>query len=707
MDDEVGKERRFLFGCQLCKEEGERPFKIDDCHSRNLRRHMTRCHPDHSLSKRRKTLSSSPTSTDQSSLFDSPVWRNMREAESSRQKTKDELNLALYCVDALLPFSELSNENSGLIALSRRFAGRKVQPLSAYNLKGKFFPAMTSFFREKVKNLSHQYVSLCVDGWTCKTTSKDSYLGVTAHTLRSSDSGDTQRLPVGIWEIRDRHTGENLLRVLILLLAHAGIDKDNVIQIVTDNGANVMKMSKLFFMERNGGWLLSRSYWGCCAHSLQRSVLILLDDSKVKTMIQTIRSTVQAFRQPGTIAKRQLRRVQDEAKVSPLVLLLDVNTRWNSTYCMLKRYKRIFRFVKQAVEELNMHVALIDEDLIEKVLSVLKPFKRATTRLSHEQASSLSHCAIVIKKLFDEIGEQPEEVLDEDKGDDEGLYDGTDFHDYSVPPACEVDHSEMSDEMAGVEEATMQESTSGEWTSDFREHINALKKKIVHDMSKRFRHILNQCCDTTLATLYLTPTHLTEYISLYACDVVETFQRVRTGAQREIIRILKKTRTSSEEGDVITSSEKVDEVDTSSEATAASKERHTFFKVAIAGHRVLSSSHDDDLQALIEAEMVRYEVDIEKSLGRQNLALDTFWDEDRRTRFPSLHSARTIVCCCMGTSVPAERLFSTSSSMLTKARNRLSPSSSFSQLYLHEAVRNVPFDEGDLFEHVYSELNSE
>ena len=105
--------------------------------------------------------------------------------------------------------------------------------------------------------------------------------------------------------------------------------------------------------------------------------------------------------------------------------------------------------------------------------------------------------------------------------------------------------------------------------------------------------------------------------------------------------------------------------------STTSKERHTFSKVAIAGHRDFSSSHDDNLQALIEAEMMRYEVDIEKSVERQNLTLDTFWDEERRTLFPSLHFARTIVCCCMGTSVPAERLFSTSSSMLTKARNRL------------------------------------
>ena len=90
--------------------------------------------------------------------------------------------------------------------------------------------------------------------------------------------------------------------------------------------------------------------------------------------------------------------------------------------------------------------------------------------------------------------------------------------------------------------------------------------------------------------------------------------------------------------------------------STTSKERHTFSKVAIAGHRDFSSSHDDNLQALIEAEMMRHEVDIEKSVERQNLTLDAFWDEGRRTLFPS---------------VPPERLFSTSSSMLTKARNRL------------------------------------
>jgi hypothetical protein len=88
------------------------------------------------------------------------------------------------------------------------------------------------------------------------------------------------------------------------------------------------------------------------------SVLILLDDSKIKTMIQIVRSTVQTFRQPGTIARMK-------RKWIPLVLLLDVNTRWNPTYCMIKRYKRMFQFVKQAAEELNMHVTLINDDFIE------------------------------------------------------------------------------------------------------------------------------------------------------------------------------------------------------------------------------------------------------------------------------------------------------------------------------------------------------
>jgi hypothetical protein len=47
----------------------------------------------------------------------------MREAEALRH----EFNLALYCVDALRPFSELLKENSGL----------------------KFFPAMKSFFQRE------------------------------------------------------------------------------------------------------------------------------------------------------------------------------------------------------------------------------------------------------------------------------------------------------------------------------------------------------------------------------------------------------------------------------------------------------------------------------------------------------------------------------------------------------------------------------
>ena len=54
----------------------------------------------------------------------------------------------------------------------------------------------------------------------------------------------------------------------------------------------------------------------------------------------------------------------------------------------------------------------------------------------------------------------------------EELYDGTGVHDYSVPPSCEVQHSETCDGMADVEGETIQESTSDERTSDIREHIS-------------------------------------------------------------------------------------------------------------------------------------------------------------------------------------------------------------------------------------------
>eukprot|EP01028_Stygiella_incarcerata_P014175 TRINITY_DN9141_c0_g1_i3.p1 TRINITY_DN9141_c0_g1~~TRINITY_DN9141_c0_g1_i3.p1 ORF type:complete len:771 (-),score=210.66 TRINITY_DN9141_c0_g1_i3:72-2309(-) len=686
--DRVGSDRQYFFGCKLCKNQGSYPFKVDDRLGRNLIKRMIRCHPDHRAAKRRKL-----SHLGQSSLFDSPVWANMKEQEAQRIKMHDEFSLALFCVESLHSFSEVGSFETAALRLASRVSHRPIAPVSLYTLKEKFFPSLVSYFRDRVKELSKQPVSLCVDGWMCKTAVKESYLGVTAHTLQPD--GKLLHLPVGIAEIPERHTSDTFLRVLKTMLLDAGVNCENVVQIVTDNGANVVKMARLFFQRiRENGWLLSRSYWTCAAHSLQRTVLLFLKDDTIQKMVDDVRCIVCKFRFPNVLAKRHLQRVQEDAKVKPLVLLRDVDTRWNSTYIMLKRFKRIHSFVERAADELQLKIPLISQDVLDMFTSVLKPFKKATKRLSQENASSLSLTAIVITKLYTEIDcdiSLEEEPVEEDK------CDGDDVHDYTLPETEEFLCSVEGDEMGAEKSPLPRVSSSSSISSFLLDHVNQLKKRMANDMAVRFRHILSHRCDTTLATLYLTPSHLKEYLE-YASSAVETLKTVREGARKEILRVLKRSGKSCQ-------SQKEMIVDSLCEETQEKSTKTLSDVINAFETEHFARDDDEDYEEMTMVEMRRYEKEVKRGLQSGTPDFHSFWDEERRESFPLLTSSRASLCCCMGTSVPAERLFSTSSSMITKARNRLSPSSSSAQLYLHEAMKNVPFDEADLFEHVHMQLS--
>jgi hypothetical protein len=131
-----------------------------------------------------------------------------------------------------------------------------------------------------------------------------------------------------------------------------------------------------------------------------------------------------------------------------------------------------------------------------------RSFGRATTRLSHEHASSLTHCAIVIKKLFDDIGEQQRKWWMRTKRTMKSCKScmmGLIFMITLLHLRVKSNILKWGDEMmADVEGETMQGSTSDERTSDIREHINALKKRIVNDMSRRFQHITSHAPEPVL-----------------------------------------------------------------------------------------------------------------------------------------------------------------------------------------------------------------
>lgn len=95
-------------------------------------------------------------------------------------------------------------------------------------------------------------------------------------------------------------------------------------------------------------------------------------------------------------------------------LVIDVCTRWNSTYDMLSRYIELHPSVYTALNELKMKDLLkvmnnIDIDVLEKIVAILKPFKEVTVIMSSESCSSISLIRPLIHQLLKTVKPLPDD----------------------------------------------------------------------------------------------------------------------------------------------------------------------------------------------------------------------------------------------------------------------------------------------------------
>jgi len=179
---------------------------------------------------------------------------------------------------------------------------------------------------------------LTTDLWTAK--SRHGYLGVTV-TWLSSDFKFREAL-LSCDHLPYPHTGEVICEELFRLICRWRLET-SVFTIATDNGANMVKGIKL----------LNKDYFNnvirqpCAAHTLQLSVQEGL--KQCKQIHRRIKSLQAFFRLPKQA--QRLRDAQNEFDqsgeiISPLDLLTDVKTRWNSTYLAWKRVLELHNAIR-------------------------------------------------------------------------------------------------------------------------------------------------------------------------------------------------------------------------------------------------------------------------------------------------------------------------------------------------------------------------
>lgn len=91
---------------------------------------------------------------------------------------------------------------------------------------------------------------------------------------------------------------------------------------------------------------------------------------------------------------------------TPLKLINDVPTRWNSTYYAIERLVRLAESLAATVGVLHNPVILPTEEewaLLQEISKILKPFEVVTVELSSEKQTTLSKVILIIKGLISSL----------------------------------------------------------------------------------------------------------------------------------------------------------------------------------------------------------------------------------------------------------------------------------------------------------------
>lgn len=122
-----------------------------------------------------------------------------------------------------------------------------------------------------------------------------------------------------------QHTAENIAAEIQTLVDKYGL-RNKVNFMVTDNAANIVKAVKEIL-----GW----KHFGCYAHSLN----LVVENSLqfIKPQIDKVKLIV-AHVKKSTVSSERLQKYQVQQGRDPKRLVQAVETRWNSTYFMLKRF---------------------------------------------------------------------------------------------------------------------------------------------------------------------------------------------------------------------------------------------------------------------------------------------------------------------------------------------------------------------------------
>ncbi|XP_052877900.1 zinc finger BED domain-containing protein RICESLEEPER 2-like [Gossypium arboreum] len=263
---------------------------------------------------------------------------------------------------------------------------------------------MKNYFEKDISR-----VCLTTDTWT--SLQRISYMVLTAHWV--DDEWRLQKRIINFCPI-SAHRGESIGQAIEKCLRDWGIER--VFTITVDNAsANSVAIEYLRkkFNHRNASVANGKFiHMRCVAHILNLIVQYGIKDASVS--VDRVRGAVRYIRASPSRLTKFNQRVKEEMIDSKAQLCLDVPTRWNSTYMMLKvaeKYERAFESYVR--DDHNFFLDLTagdgvptfdDWEIVRRVIKVLEPFYHLTLKVSgslHVTSHSLFEVLTDVHCLFD------------------------------------------------------------------------------------------------------------------------------------------------------------------------------------------------------------------------------------------------------------------------------------------------------------------